>query len=61
MEAEEIIKLFARMRAAQLAYFKCGRTYEDLKRSKELEKECDRAIEAYLNPPTPKTQTELPL
>lgn len=49
MTAFEIIKLAKETRDAQKAYFK-NRTYSDLDRSKQLERQLDKAIDEYLNP-----------
>ena len=51
MTAFEIIKLAKETRDAQKAYFQT-RTYSDLDRSKQLERQLDKAIDEYLNPNT---------
>lgn len=51
MTAFEIIKLAKETRDAQKAYFKT-RTYSDLDRSRQLERQLDKAIDEYLNPNT---------
>ena len=53
MTAHELADLVKRMRAAQNAYFRNGRTTEQLSLSKILEREVDAAVEAVLNPKRP--------
>ena len=52
MTPDEIIKLAKETRDAQKAYFKT-RGYTELDKSKKLERQLDKAIDEYLNPPQP--------
>lgn len=49
---EELLSLVVKMRDAQKEYFKTRRG-DVLADSKRLEREFDKAADAYFNPPTP--------
>lgn len=51
MTQDEIIRLTRDTRAAQRVYFKT-RNYNDLIRSKDLEKRLDKELADYFNPQT---------
>lgn len=48
MTDKEIIQLAAKVRKAQKDYF-ASRRYDDLQRSKELERQLDKALEDWTN------------
>ena len=51
-KATELLSLAVKMREAQKEYFKT-RSHDALNDSKRLEREFDKAVDAYFNPPTP--------